>query len=124
MCFSLFTKSKMSAPKTEQERLREVDGRLAVVKRMLGTSVDGSKARLLSATKRLKDARGEARFVRVGGCMVEATDRLEVLLDLEQLYADIVDLDNKDPVAEAEALLEEKIRLLEKLTGGSSCPAS
>jgi hypothetical protein len=118
----------MSSPKTKtelaQERLREVDGRLAVVKRMLGTSLSGSKARLNAATKRMKDARGEARFVRVGGCMVEATDRLEVLLDLEQSYADIVDLDNKDPISEAEALLLEKIDLLGKLTGGSAYPAS
>ena len=116
------------APKTKTElaleKLREVDGRLAVVKRMLGTSVFSAKEKLHAATKRLKDARGESRFVRVGGCMVEATDRLEALLDIEQSYADVMDLDNKDPVSEAEALLTEKIGILEKLTGGSACRAS
>jgi hypothetical protein len=49
--------------------------------------------------------------------MVEATDRLEALLDMEQSYADVVDLDDKDPAAEAEKLLGEKMKLLEKLRG-------
>jgi hypothetical protein len=99
------------------EKLREVDGRLAVVKRMLGKSAPDAKARLRDASKRFKGASGEARFVRVGGCMVEATDRLEALLDMEQSYADVVDLDDKDPAAEAEKLLGEKMKLLEKLRG-------
>ena len=106
-----------SALQALSEKLREVDGRLAVVKRMLGKSASDAKARLRDASKRLKGARGEARFVRVGGCMVEATDRLEALLDMEQSYADVVDLDDKDPAAEAEKLLGEKMKLLEKLRG-------
>jgi hypothetical protein len=53
--------------------------------------------------------------------MVDATDRLEALLDLEQTYADVVDLDNKDPVVEAEGLLVQKLELLEKVTGVAAC---
>ncbi len=106
---------KELAQEATLEKLREVDGRLSVVKRMLGTSVASTNAKLESAAKRLKDARGEAKFVRVGGCMVDATDRLEALLDLEQSYADVADLDNKDPVVEAEGLLVQKLELLKKL---------
>lgn len=108
-----------TAQQATLEKLREVDGRLSVVKRMLGKSGADAKARLQAASKRLKDARGEARFVRVGGCMVEATDRLEALLDMEQSYADVMDLEDKDPATEAEKLLVKKVKLLEKLTGFS-----
>jgi hypothetical protein len=108
-----------SEPKTKKElaleKLREIDSRLTVVKRMLGSSPEDVKGKLERASKKMKDAKGEARFVRAGACMVEGTDRLEALLAMEESYTDMLDLQGKDPVREAEKLLQKKIELLKTL---------
>ena len=102
----------MSKPPTKrelaEEKLREIDGRLSVVKRMLGSSTEGAAEKAERALKRVKDASGEARFVKIGGCMVEGTDRLQALMDLEDSYTDLLDLQGKDPLDEAEKLLVKK----------------
>jgi len=108
-----------SQPKTKKElaleRLHEVDSRLTVVKRMLGSSPDDARSKVDRASKKLKDAKGEAKFVRVGACMIEGTDTLEALLAMEESYADLMDLQGKQPVEEAEKLLTEKIEIFKKL---------
>ena len=105
-----------SEPKTKKElaleKLREIDSRLTVVKRMLGSSPEDVKGKLERASKKMKDAKGEARFVRAGACMVEGTDRLEALLAME---TDMLDLQGKEPVKEAEKLLKKKIEVMKTL---------
>ena len=114
----------MSKPPTKrelaEEKLREINGRLSVVKRMLGSSTEGAAEKAERASKRVKDASGEARFVKIGGCMVEGTDRLQALMDLEDSYTDLLDLQGKDPLDEAEKLLVKKIDVLKYLVKGSA----
>lgn len=110
----------MSAePKTREEileeRLREVNGRLSVVKKRIGTEASHFNEKIERAEKRRKSARGDAHFVKVGSSMVEATDRLEALLVLEECYEALLDLKGKDPVKEAENLIARKIKILKEL---------
>jgi hypothetical protein len=104
-----------SEPKTKkelaEEKLREINSRLTVVKRMIGSSPEDAKGRAERASKKLKDAKGEARFVKVGSCMVEGTDKLDALLAMEESYTDLLDLQGKEPVKEAEKLLRKKIEV-------------
>jgi hypothetical protein len=113
----------MSEPKTReeilQERLREIEGRLTKVKQRIGTSANDFTEKLERAEKRRKTSRGEARFVKVGGTMVEATDRLEALLVMEECYEALLDLEGKDPVKEAEGLIQRKIKILKELLPAS-----
>ena len=55
----------------------------------------------------------------VGGTMVEATDRLEALLVMEECYEALLDLEGKDPVKEAEGLIQRKIKILKELLPAS-----
>jgi len=109
----------MTEPKTREEilteRLREIDGRLSKVKQRIGTNTQHFNQKLERAEKRRKSARGDAHFVKVGGSMVEATDRLEALLVLEECYEGLLDLQGKDPVKEAEQLIARKIKVLKEL---------
>jgi hypothetical protein len=106
-------------PKTKkeiaEEKLREINSRLTVVKRLIGSSPEDAKGKAERASKKLKDARGEARFVKVGSCMVEGTDRLDALLAMEESYMEMLDLQGKEPIREAEKLLKKKIELLKTL---------
>lgn len=109
----------MSEPKTKEERLqeklREVDGRLTMVKQLIGSTTEGVKDKIERSEKRMKDAKGEAKFVKIGSTMIEATDRLETLLVLEESWIDLYNLQGNDPVKEAETLLERKIKIIKEL---------
>jgi hypothetical protein len=109
----------MSEPKTREEilreRLREIESRLTKVKQRIGSSADEFSEKLERAEKRRKLSRGDARFVKVGGTMVEATDRLDALLAMEECYEALLDLEGKDPVKEAESLIQRKIKILKEL---------
>ena len=106
-------------PKTKkelaEEKLREIDSRLTVVKKMLGSSPSDARSNVERASKKVKDASGEARFVKVGSCMIEGTDRLEALLALEESYTNMLNFQGKEPVKEAEKLLAKKIEVLKEL---------
>lgn len=108
-----------SEPKTREEileeRLREINGRLSVVKQKIGTNTQHFTDKLERAEKRRKVARGDGHFVRVGGSMVEGTDRLEALLAIEECCDALLDLEGKDPAREAEQLLARKIRIVKEL---------
>lgn len=114
----------MTEPKTReeilQERLREVDGRLTKVKQRLGTSALEHEEKIERAEKRRKACRGDARFVKVQSRTVEATDRLDALLALEESYVALLDLEGKDPVKEAEKLIAKKIQIIKELLGTST----
>ena len=97
------------------EKLCEVDGRLTKVKQLIGTTAQQTTERIERGEKRLKDAKGKARFVKIGSVMVEATDKLESLLEVEEATVTLYDLQGKEPVKEAEQLLERKIKILKKL---------
>jgi len=107
------------APKTREEileeRLREINGRLSIVKKRIGSNTQDFNDKLERAEKRRKAAKGEERFVRVGGSMVEATDRLDALLALEECYDGLMDLGGKCPAKEAEQLLSRKIKVIKEL---------
>lgn len=109
----------MTEPKTReeilQEKLREIEGRLTKVKQRIGSSPEHFNEKIERAEKRRKTAKGDAHFVKLGGSMVEATDRLEALLVLEECYEGLLDLQGKDPVKEAEQLIARKIRVLKEL---------
>ena len=109
----------MSEPNTReeilQEKLREIDGRLTKVKQMIGSNADEYHSKIERAEKRRKTARGDAHFIKIGGTMVEGTDRLEALLVLEECYSALLDLEGKDPVKEAESLIARKIKVLKEL---------
>lgn len=110
----------MSAePKTREEileeRLREINGRLGIVKKRMGSSTSEFTDRLERAEKRKKDSKGQGRFVKVGSSMVEATDRLEALLAMEECYEALIDLEGKEPVKEAEQLITRKIKVIREL---------
>jgi molecular chaperone GrpE (heat shock protein) len=117
----------MSEPKTREEileeRLREINGRLSVVKKRLGSSKQEFTDKLERAEKRRKDAKGKSHFVKMGSSMVQATDRLDALLAMEECYEALMDLEGKEPVKEAEQLIARKIRVIEELMhlrGGST----
>ena len=117
----------MSAePKTREEileeKLREINGRLSIVKKRIGTNQSHFNEKIERAEKRRKSAKGEAHFVKVGSSMVEATDRLEALLMLEECYEALLDLGGKDPVKEAEQLIARKLRVLKELISTCSGP--
>ena len=109
----------MSEPKTREEileeKLREINGRLAIVKKRLGSSENEFTDRLERAEKRRKDSKGLGRFVKVGSSTVEATDRLDALLAMEECYEALMDMDGKDPVKEAEQLIASKLRIMKEL---------
>jgi len=112
----------MSAePKTREEileeRLREINGRLSVVKKRLGSTTQEFTDKLERAEKRRKDSKGQGRFVKVGSSMVEATDRLEALLAVEECYEALMELEGKEPVKEAEQLIARKIKVIRELIG-------
>ena len=106
-------------PKTKeeilQEKLQKVNSRLSVVKRKLGMDGHSVQRRLNRFIDRRVSSTGESRFVKVGSEMVEGTDRLDALLGLEEAYTDMFELQGKDPVQEAEQLLEKKVKLIKKL---------
>ena len=121
------TRFRMSEPKTREEileeRLREINGRLSVVKKRLGSSKQEFTDKLERAEKRRKDAKGNSHFVKMGSSMVQATDRLDALLAMEECYEALMDLEGKEPVKEAEQLIARKIRVIEELMhlrGGST----
>jgi len=111
--------SSTSEPKTREEileeRLREINGRLSVVKKHIGTTSLHYEEKLERATKRRQKSKGEAHFVKVGSSMVEATDRLGALLDMEECWDALLELGSKEPVKEAEQLLARKIRVVAEL---------
>lgn len=111
--------TRMSEPKTREEileeRLREINGRLSVVKKRLGSSKQEFTDKLERAEKRRKDAKGKSHFVKVGSSMVQATDRLDALLAMEECYEALMELEGKDPVKEAEQLIVRKLRVIEEL---------
>ena len=106
-------------PKTQeeilQEKLRKINSRLGVVKRKLGMDVESVQRRVSRSIGRRTKCTGEARFVKVGSEMVEGTDHLDALMGLEEAYTDMLELEGKNPVEEAEKLLEQKIRVLRRL---------
>jgi hypothetical protein len=106
-------------PKTREEileeKLREINGRLSIVKKRLGSSTNEFTEKLERAEKRRKDCKGQGRFVKVGSSMVEATDRLEALLAVEECYEALMDLEGKEPVKEAEQLISRKIKVIREL---------
>lgn len=109
----------VTEPKTReeilQERLREVNSRLSVVKHLIGTNVQHHEEKLDKAEKRRKLSKGEARFVKIGSCMVEATDRLAALLEIEEAIEALLNIEGKNPVTEAEKLISQKIRIIKEL---------
>jgi|GEM_PF-3453456 len=111
--------STTSEPKTRdeilKERLRDVNSRLSIVKTLMGTDVNHHTEKLDKAEKRRKLSKGEARFVKIGSCMVEATDRLAALLEVEEAVEALLGLEGKNPVKEAEGLLAQKIRIIKEL---------
>lgn len=98
-----------------QEKLREVESRLARFKKHLGTSVEAVKLKLEKSEQNLAKARGEPRFVRIGTTMLEATDRLQFLLEVEESLTQLLEMEGKDPEKETEKLLARKVKLLKKL---------
>jgi len=106
-------------PKTReeilQEKLREVNSRISTVKNLIGTSVEHHEDKLNKAEKRRKLCKGDARFVKVGSCMVEATDRLAALLEIEEAVEALLQLEGKNPVKEAEKLIAQKIKIIKEL---------
>lgn len=118
----------MSAePKTREEileeKLREINGRLGTVKKRLGSSTSEFTEKLERAEKRRKECSGQGRFVKVGSSMVEATDRLEALLAVEECYEALIELEGKEPVKEAEQLIAKKIKVIRELMDLRKKPA-
>lgn len=97
------------------EKLRDVDARLKTMKQYIGSSKSDFEGKLERAEKRHKDASGEAKFVKVGSVMVEGTDHLAALLDMEECYVALLDLKNKHPTTESVRLLNRKIKIIKEL---------
>jgi len=108
-----------SEPKTREEilaeKLREVDGRLSKVKRVLATTAEKELELIARAEARHAKASGKPQFVTVGSDKVVGTDRLAALLALEESYQRLSDLEGKEPVKEAEKLITKKIKLMKEL---------
>ncbi len=109
----------MTAPKTKeekwQEKLREVNARLMVVKNLIGEDHESIKKKIEIAENRKQNATGKARFVKINSTMIEGTDQLSALIDLETHYEMLFDIQSKNPLKETINLLEKKIKLLKKL---------
>lgn len=107
-------------PKTReeilQERLQEINSKLTTFKTLIGTCAEKHAHNLVLYEKRRKDSKGTPKFVRVSGNkLVEATDRLEAMLQIEESLETLIQLEGKDPVKETEKLLAHKIRILKEL---------
>jgi hypothetical protein len=111
----------MTAPKTKeekwQEKLREVNARLCVVKNLIGEDHESIKKKIELAEGRKRDASGKARFVKINSTMIEGNDHLSALIELETHYDMLLDIQAKNPLKETINLLEKKIKLLKKLIG-------
>jgi hypothetical protein len=109
----------MSEPKTRdeilQEKLKKINSRLVKVKPLIGTTKIDLLTRIEKSELRHSQAKGKPRFVRVNATMVEGTDELECLLELENHYEMLMDLENKDPHAECVRLLKKKMKYLKEL---------
>lgn len=109
----------MGEPKTREEileeRLREVNARLTIVKKRLGSDTESFNDTLQRAEKRKLAAKGDGRYVKVGGSMILGTDKLDALLAIEECYEGLLDLKGRNPVKEAETLISKKIKILKEL---------
>jgi len=98
-----------------QEKLRAVNSRLIKIKPLIGTSKIDLLSKIEKSETRRSQAKGKARFVRVNSTMVEGTDELECLLELENSYEMLLDLENKDAHGECVKLLKKKIKYIKEL---------
>ena len=116
-CFQAMSESKQPKTREEilEEKLREINTRLTTVKNLLHTKEHHQEEKLQQAIKRRKTSKGEPRYLSVNSKMVEGTDRLEALIQMEEALEILLDFQGKDPVKEAEQLISKKIRILKEL---------